>query len=83
VFLLFICPKENVFTGKPYEHSINWRQLQQAFPWSIMLLLGGGLVMADGFKVIIFLLKNSKIQISFIYKRVLVYQIGSVRSSIR
>lgn len=45
---------KNKIEGKPYQHLIDWKSLQKIFPWSIVLLLGGGLVMADGFKVKIY-----------------------------
>jgi di/tricarboxylate transporter len=52
VFFLFICPRENIFKGNKYSHLMDWKQLQKLFPWNVLLLLGSGLVLANGFKVI-------------------------------
>ncbi len=40
VFFLFACPKKNVFKGEAYEHLISWKQLQELFPWNVILLIG-------------------------------------------
>ncbi len=44
VILIFCCPKKNIFDGHPYQHLIEWKELQNTFPWAILLLLGGLLV---------------------------------------
>ncbi|CAF0964879.1 unnamed protein product, partial [Brachionus calyciflorus] len=50
VLLLFACPKYNIFKGQHYEHLMNWKQLQNIFPWNVVLLIGGGLAVAEGFQ---------------------------------
>jgi hypothetical protein len=35
VFLLFMCPRDNIFRGKKYEHLVDWKALQKIFPWDI------------------------------------------------
>jgi hypothetical protein len=52
VILLFCCPKDNIFKGREYKHLVDWNMLQKVFPWSIFFLIGGGLVMAAGFEVL-------------------------------
>ena len=59
VLLLFACPKKNVFLGNQYEHLINWQSLQKVFPWNVILLVGGGLAIAEGFQVKNILLRLS------------------------
>ena len=49
--LLFMCPKDNIFKGKPYSHLIDWRELQEIFPWDIVLIIGGGLSIGKVFQV--------------------------------
>ncbi|RNA30676.1 solute carrier family 13 member 1 [Brachionus plicatilis] len=50
VFFLFACPKNNIFQGEDYVHLMNWKQLQTIFPWNVILLIGGGLAIAEGFQ---------------------------------
>ncbi|CAF1119454.1 unnamed protein product, partial [Brachionus calyciflorus] len=50
VFFLFACPKYNIYKGRNYEHLMNWKQLQNIFPWNVILLIGGGLAIAEGFQ---------------------------------
>jgi hypothetical protein len=50
---LFICPRKNIFKGEKYEHLLDWKKVQQILPWSVVLLVGGGLALADGFNVLI------------------------------
>ena len=49
--VLFACPKKNIFLGYEYQHMIEWRSLQAIFPWNVILLVGGGLALAEGFQV--------------------------------
>ncbi len=51
IILIFICPKRNIFKGESYEHLINWENLQGLFPWDLLLILGGSLIIAEGFQV--------------------------------
>ncbi len=30
------------YIGRPYKHLVDWKDLQANFPWSILLLIGGG-----------------------------------------
>ena len=48
VILLFVWPKENVFRGKPYGHLITWKNIDDGFPWDVILLGGGSLALAEG-----------------------------------
>jgi hypothetical protein len=41
----------NFNQGESYEHLITWKNLQEIFPWSVILLIGGGLAIAEGFSV--------------------------------
>lgn len=50
VLVLFACPKKNIFLGHEYEHLIKWKSLQEIFPWNVILLIGGGLAVAEGFQ---------------------------------
>ena len=43
-------PKENVFKGKPYGHLITWKNIDEGFPWDVILLGGGSLALAEGFQ---------------------------------
>ena len=45
-----IWPKNNLFKGFDYEPLITWNKINATFPWSILLLAGGGLALAEGFK---------------------------------
>jgi hypothetical protein len=60
---LFACPKKNVFLGNEYEHLIKWKSLQEIFPWNVILLIGGGLAIAEGFQVNLFSFKQNLIGI--------------------
>ena len=51
VVLLVAWPKNNIFSGKKYEHLVDWRTINDSFPWYIILLGGGGLALAEGFEV--------------------------------
>jgi hypothetical protein len=48
---LFACPRKNIFKGEKYENLLDWKQLQQVMSWGVLLLIGGGLAVADGFQV--------------------------------
>ena len=37
LFALSLWPKENIFAGKPYKHLIDWKNLQEFFPWQLIL----------------------------------------------
>ena len=50
VILLFIWPKENIFAGKTYGHLITWKNIENDFPWDVILLGGGSLALAEGFQ---------------------------------
>ncbi len=56
VIFLFVCPRENIFKGRSYRNLIDWKDLQTSFPWNIIFLIGGALVMATGFEVMSFIL---------------------------
>jgi hypothetical protein len=43
--------------GNEYEHLIKWKSLQELFPWNVILLIGGGLAIAEGFQVNLFLIE--------------------------
>ncbi|CAF0964918.1 unnamed protein product [Brachionus calyciflorus] len=45
--ILFMLPRENIFAGKPYVSLIDWKQLQQIFPWHTILLIGPVITIAD------------------------------------
>jgi len=51
VILVFMCPKENVFRGKPYSNLMKWKVIETEFPWGV-ILLGGWFI------VIFFLLRK-------------------------
>jgi hypothetical protein len=46
-----IWPKNNIFKGNNYEHLIDWKNVQEFFPWHIILFAGGSLALAKGFQV--------------------------------
>lgn len=48
VFIITSWPKQNIFSGKKYEALLSWKFIQTNFPWSIILLVGGSLAMAEG-----------------------------------
>lgn len=51
LFLITIWPKKNPFKGHEYEHLVNWKNIQQLFPWNIILFAGGSFALAKGFEV--------------------------------
>ena len=51
VVFLTAWPKENVFKGRPYQHLITWKEINDKFAWNVILLSGGGLALAAGFDV--------------------------------
>ena len=50
LFIMSLWPKNNVFKGKQYEHLIDWKNVQEFFPWHIILFAGGSLALAKGFQ---------------------------------
>ncbi len=51
IILLFVCPKENIFKGKSYQHLIDWDNLQTLFPWDVILVIGGAICLSEGVRV--------------------------------
>lgn len=47
-FCMAIWPKYNIFKGHKYVAMMDWNQIESKFPWSVILLLGGSLAMAEG-----------------------------------
>ena len=40
LLVMSLWPRENIFRGKPYRHLIDWRNVQEFFPWRIILFAG-------------------------------------------
>jgi hypothetical protein len=51
LLIMSIWPKKNIFKGNNYEHLIDWKNVQDFFPWHIILFAGGSLALAKGFQV--------------------------------
>ena len=50
LLIMSIWPKKNIFKGNNYEHLIDWKNVQEFFPWHIILFAGGSLALAKGFQ---------------------------------
>ena len=55
VIILFVLPKENPITcireGRSVPTLITWQLIQEKLPWSVVLLLGGGIALSKGFRL--------------------------------
>ncbi|KAG1683208.1 Solute carrier family 13 member 5 [Nymphon striatum] len=51
-FLMFVIPAQpkNFKHGEKSPTLVNWQVIHQRMPWSLLLLIGGGLAMAEGIK---------------------------------
>lgn len=55
IFVLFctmVWPRKNIFRGEKYVPLMVWNDVEKMFPWSVIILLGGSLAMANGCDVI-------------------------------
>lgn len=55
LILISMWPKENIFKGKEYNQLIEWKTIQQVFPWNIILFAGGSFALAKGLEVYFFI----------------------------
>ena len=51
LLFLTIWPKENIFAGKEYKNLIDWKIINNSFPWNILLFAGGSFALSKGFEV--------------------------------
>ncbi|CAF1089594.1 unnamed protein product, partial [Brachionus calyciflorus] len=50
LIVLTMWPKENIFKGKQYNQLIDWKFINQSFPWNILLFAGGSFALSKGFE---------------------------------